>query len=143
MEETKDHKAAAEEEKEKECPDPLAPSGEGKPESLLADLHKCGAHYESLIKRTRQRLEDQVAQFEAERMAFEAMRAKLREGAPRLESRVKLNVGGKIFVTSLDTLCTREPNSFLAAMFSGEWKLDTDAKGAFFIDRYLVPLNTH
>ncbi len=100
MEVSKNH----EEENEKEL---LAPSGGREPESLLADLHKCGIHYESLIKRTRQRLADDVAQFEAERMAFETMRAKLREGAPRLSSQVKLNVGGKLFVTSLDTLCRR------------------------------------
>ena len=47
---------------------------------------------------------------------------------------VKLNVGGQHFTTSLQTL-TRDPNSMLAAMFSGRHKLETTEDGSFFIDR--------
>ena len=47
---------------------------------------------------------------------------------------VKLNVGGQHFTTSLQTL-TRDPNSILAAMFSGRHKLETTEDGSFFIDR--------
>ena len=46
---------------------------------------------------------------------------------------VKLNVGGQHFTTSLQTL-TRDPNSMLAAMFSGRHELET-TDGSFFIDR--------
>ncbi|OIT40603.1 fh protein interacting protein fip2 [Nicotiana attenuata] len=34
-------------------------------------------------------------------------------------SMVRLNIGGKKFCTTLDTLTQREPDSMLAAMFSG------------------------
>ena len=52
----------------------------------------------------------------------------------RIPSIVKLNVGGQYFTTSLQTL-TRDPNSMLAAMFSGRHKLETIGDGSFFIDR--------
>ena len=47
---------------------------------------------------------------------------------------VKLSVGGQHFPKSLQTL-TRDPNSMLAAMFSGRHKLETTEDGSFFIDR--------
>jgi hypothetical protein len=48
---------------------------------------------------------------------------------------VKLNVGGELFQTSLDTLLL-EPRSFFGAMFSGAWETNADENGAYFIDRY-------
>ena len=47
---------------------------------------------------------------------------------------VNLNVGGRRFTTSLQTL-TKDPNSMLAAMFSGKFELKPFEDGAFFIDR--------
>ena len=47
---------------------------------------------------------------------------------------VKLNVGGQHFTTSLQTL-TRDPNSMLAAMFSGRHEVQPTEDGSFFIDR--------
>lgn len=38
-------------------------------------------------------------------------------------SLVRLNVGGIFFCTYMDTLTEREPNSMLAAMFSGRHTL--------------------
>ena len=49
-------------------------------------------------------------------------------------STVKLNVGGHYFTTSLQTL-TKDPNSMLAAMFSGKFDTKPAEDGAFFIDR--------
>ena len=48
---------------------------------------------------------------------------------------VKLNVGGKIYQTTLSTLL-KDPNSMLSAMFSGRHELNQDEEdGAYFIDR--------
>ncbi|ELR13903.1 K+ channel tetramerization subfamily protein [Acanthamoeba castellanii str. Neff] len=52
----------------------------------------------------------------------------------RAGSRVKLDVGGVHFTTSLTTLMT-EPDSMLAAMFSGRHELEKDDDGRVFIDR--------
>ncbi len=50
-------------------------------------------------------------------------------------STVKLNVGGKIYKTTLDTL-RKDPDSMLCAMFSGMFELKADEEdGAYFIDR--------
>lgn len=50
------------------------------------------------------------------------------------EGRVKLDIGGHQFTTSLLTL-TRESDSMLAAMFSGRHCLKTESDGSYFIDR--------
>ena len=47
---------------------------------------------------------------------------------------IKLNVGGVLFSTSRSTL-QKDPDSMLAAMFSGRFKPMQDADGCFFIDR--------
>ena len=50
-------------------------------------------------------------------------------------STIKLNVGGKIYQTTLDTL-RKDPDSMLCAMFSGRFELTPDEKdGTYFIDR--------
>ncbi|XP_057947741.1 FH protein interacting protein FIP2 isoform X1 [Malania oleifera] len=49
---------------------------------------------------------------------------------------VSLNIGGKKFCTTVGTLTQREPDSMLAAMFSGRHSVVQDsAKGCIFIDR--------
>lgn len=47
---------------------------------------------------------------------------------------IKLNVGGVTFQTTRVTLVSH-PDSMLAAMFSGRYKLPADSKGHIFIDR--------
>nr|KAJ0224559.1 hypothetical protein LSAT_V11C100022790 [Lactuca sativa] len=49
---------------------------------------------------------------------------------------VRLNIGGKKFCTTVDTLTQREPHSMLAAMFSGRHTVCKDSeKGYVFVDR--------
>ena len=47
---------------------------------------------------------------------------------------IRLNVGGILFTTSLDTLLYDE-NSMLALMFSGRYNVEKDDEGWYFIDR--------
>ena len=47
---------------------------------------------------------------------------------------VKLNVGGHHFTTTVQTL-RKDPNSMLAAMFSGKFDTQPSEDGSFFIDR--------
>jgi len=49
-------------------------------------------------------------------------------------STVKLNVGGNYFTTSVQTLA-KDPNSMLAAMFSGKFEIKPSEEDTFFIDR--------
>ncbi|XP_059668589.1 FH protein interacting protein FIP2 isoform X3 [Cornus florida] len=49
---------------------------------------------------------------------------------------VRLNIGGKKFCTTVDTLTHREPDSMLAAMFSGRHTICHESeKGYVFVDR--------
>ena len=50
------------------------------------------------------------------------------------ESAIRLNVGGSIYQTSLETL-VKEPGSLLAQMFSTSFNLKRDSDGCYFIDR--------
>ena len=50
------------------------------------------------------------------------------------ETRIKLDVGGSTFTTSLHTL-KRDPDSMLAAMFSGRHELQKESDGSYFVDR--------
>ena len=47
---------------------------------------------------------------------------------------MRLSVGGVHFETSLETL-KKDPNSMLAAMFSGRHNVQKDEDGRYFIDR--------
>ena len=48
---------------------------------------------------------------------------------------IRLNVGGKIYETTLDTL-SKDPDSMLCAMFSGRFEFKANEReGAYFIDR--------
>ncbi|EAT42060.1 AAEL006374-PA [Aedes aegypti] len=59
---------------------------------------------------------------------------------------ISLNVGGKVFTTTLSTLLNKEPSSMLARMFAQEDAMcpsDKDAQGAYLIDRssqYFEPI---
>ena len=53
---------------------------------------------------------------------------------PKFPKIIRLNVGGIIFTTSLDTLLSDE-NSMLALMFSGKYNVEKDEEGRYFIDR--------
>ncbi|XP_020399277.1 FH protein interacting protein FIP2 isoform X8 [Zea mays] len=57
---------------------------------------------------------------------------------PSSSSPVLLNIGGKKYATTVETLMQREPDSMLAAMFSGRHTLHdhpTTGKGVVFVDR--------
>lgn len=56
------------------------------------------------------------------------------KGGEKIPAVIELNVGGRIFQTTLETI-TKYPQSFLGAMFSGRHKLNLDQKGRYFIDR--------
>ena len=64
--------------------------------------------------------------------SIDAMSKKLDQ--VHFSSTVKLNVGGQYFTSSIQTL-RKDPNSMLAAMFSGKFDTKPSEDGLFFIDR--------
>ena len=77
-------------------------------------------------------LKEDLEKVRQERAAFEEITKALNE--VHFGSSVKLNVGGKIYKTTLSTL-RKDPNSMLSAMFSGRHELKQDEDEAYFIDR--------
>ena len=76
--------------------------------------------------------EQEATRLRQEQESIDAMSKKLDQ--VHFSSTVKLNVGGQHFVTSVQTL-RNDPNSMLAAMFSGKFDPKPSEDGSFFIDR--------
>ncbi|XP_022810468.1 uncharacterized protein LOC111347493 [Stylophora pistillata] len=92
----------------------------------IADAQKLMAEAKDLLKQDL----DNARQ---EKAAIEEITKTLRQ--IHFSSKIKLNVGGKIYKTTLDTL-RKDPDSMLCAMFSGKFELKADEEdGAYFIDR--------
>ena len=77
-------------------------------------------------------IERETTRVRREQESIDAMSKKLDQ--VHFSSTVKLNVGGQHFVTSVQTL-RKDPNSMLAAMFSGKFDTKPSEDGSFFIDR--------
>ncbi|QDZ23026.1 hypothetical protein A3770_09p55440 [Chloropicon primus] len=92
---------------------------------------------EDILKRSksledlRQRVEREARELEDQKSRFESEKRSVRKYKESEAGRVRLNVGGERFETSIETL--REKSGFFKAMFSGAW--DTEASEVVFIDR--------
>lgn len=82
---------------------------------------------QSKLRRKKEKLEQEQAAFEQELKSMQELN-KIRE------SKVKLDIGGCVYTTSILTL-TKDSNSMLAAMFSGRHSLKQETDGSYFIDR--------
>ncbi|XP_078350446.1 uncharacterized protein LOC144635232 [Oculina patagonica] len=87
---------------------------------------------ENYIKEACKILQKEAARLRQEREAFDSMSKKL--DRVHFSSKINLDVGGHLFKTSVQTL-TKDPNSMLAAMFSGRFEMKPSEDGSFFIDR--------
>jgi len=86
-----------------------------------------------LVSEARNLLGQRLDDIRREKAAFEETTRVLNE--VHFGRTVKLNVGGKIYKTTLSTL-QKDPDSMLCAMFSGRHELKPDEEdGAYFIDR--------
>jgi len=77
-------------------------------------------------------LTEQIEKFEERVKNWEEATAKLQNS--HFPSKIKLDVGGRIFSTSLSNL-QRYPDSFFGVMFSGRWDSKPGEDGCYFIDR--------
>jgi len=78
-------------------------------------------------------LESEKKSIEKEKKEIQDFKNKL-NALVKTPQKIKLNVGGKIFTSSVLTL-TSEKSSLLAAMFNGQFDLKQDDDGEYFIDR--------
>ncbi len=93
------------------------------------------------IENERKRLRHEREQWEAERlrmqkdkMDYDAWKYRLGMRVAPKEGKVKLNIGGTLFVTLNSTLM-RHPHSLFGKMLAGEYGIAPDENGEYFIDR--------
>lgn len=92
----------------------------------LSDAQKLTDEAHDLLKQDLEKVRE-------EKSNFEKMIKTLNQ--VHFASTVKLNVGGKIYKTTLNTL-RKDPDSMLCVMFSGRYEVKVDEEdGAYFIDR--------
>lgn len=94
----------------------------------LVDLERISRFCDhAFTTRKKQRIEE----LEEKALVFEKKEQQLLEFEPK----IKLNVGGSLFLTTLQTM-TKIPNTYFAILFSGRWEPKFDpVDGSMFIDR--------
>ncbi|KAL9645042.1 hypothetical protein ABK040_004534 [Willaertia magna] len=76
----------------------------------------------------------QLQELEAKEKKFNSMLKEMEKVANLQSNKIKLNVGGKLFTTTKDTLMKYKDSFFFSMLSSGKWLPDED-DGAYFIDR--------
>ncbi|KAK4514213.1 uncharacterized protein ATC70_001801 [Mucor velutinosus] len=95
------------------------------------DLHsKIENSYHQLSKH----IADHQQHIIVEKQLFHKEQSIIKEIKRFQDEKIKLNVGGQLFETSLTTL-RKDPNSMLASMFSEDRTIQPDADNSYFIDR--------
>ncbi|XP_064603360.1 uncharacterized protein LOC135468840 [Liolophura sinensis] len=89
---------------------------------------------ETVLNEKLKKFKKGLADFLIEKKRLEEEMRKIEEMNKIAESKIKLNVGGHKFETSLDTM-TKDPQSVLGFMFSGRHPIKREADGSYFIDR--------
>ena len=90
---------------------------------------------EERLSSERNALEKDISDFREREEKFNQEIQQIEKMHKIKQKKIKLDVGGTIFSTSLATL-QRDPNTLLAAMFSGRHELELDEEdNSYFIDR--------
>lgn len=85
-----------------------------------------------LVASIKQNIEETVSVAANELNEWEQLKTNLAK--TRLHGRVQLDVGGRIFSTTVETL-TSEKDTYFTALLSKQWELEKDEQGRIFIDR--------
>lgn len=80
-------------------------------------------------------LDDQAGALQTSKNKFESTKVKVEGALDKFKGRVKLNVGGCKYETTLTTLTADGDDSMLGTMFSGRHDLHPGQGGEVFIDR--------
>ena len=86
------------------------------------------------LARSTDDLRRKTEEFDADVQRFEEELQHMKALHKIQTTRIKLDIGGHVYTTSMQTL-GRDPASMIAAMFSGKHELHSEADGSYFIDR--------
>lgn len=102
----------------------------------FAELKEKSDFHVSLASNIEKRTGELLEELEKAKVAFAATKDKVEHDLQKtFKGKVKLNVGGARFETTLTTLTADGDDSVLGAMFSGRHALHADEDGEVFIDR--------
>jgi hypothetical protein len=99
--------------------------------SLHADLDKQQQRYARLERELRDAYNEKERALQKEREDFELSTQRINTTVT--SSRIKLDVGGRIFSVTLDMML-KYPDSFFARLFSGRWEDKKTEDGVYFIN---------
>ena len=110
-------------------------------DSLQQEMRKENEELQRKKDKVQQRIQKERVTLQQEKDTFQHEKTKLQEEIRRMsevnkiqESRIKLDVGGHVYTTSMLTL-TKDQESMLALMFSGRHYVKKEEDGSYFIDR--------
>eukprot|EP01012_Entosiphon_sulcatum_P031629 TRINITY_DN4023_c0_g1_i1.p1 TRINITY_DN4023_c0_g1~~TRINITY_DN4023_c0_g1_i1.p1 ORF type:complete len:619 (+),score=138.41 TRINITY_DN4023_c0_g1_i1:65-1921(+) len=85
------------------------------------------------VQQEHAKLDNKKQELEAAKKELEDMQERMRDTASHAKHKVRLNVGGRLFVCTKDTLLVEENTFFWHLLAGANWKPDED--GEYFIDR--------
>lgn len=103
-------------------------------ENFLDEKSKAFAKDDEKLKLKREVHEKEEKDFQEQKQKFDEELKQMETLHTIQENKIKLDIGGQIYTTSLQTL-KRDADSMLAAMFSGRYELKKEADNSYFIDR--------
>ena len=118
--------------------EPVAPSLSDELATMKEHAEHIRHNHERLArvaKRIEQRLGTETKALEAAKVKFAETKVAVGGALDKCKGRVKLNVGGVKYETTLTTLTADGDSSMLGSMFSGRHELQTNDEGEVFIDR--------
>jgi hypothetical protein len=102
--------------------------------SFINDWHETMKVFSERSAKLEQSLNEQAEEMEYAKVRYVALQTKMNRARKNLKDKIRLNIGGTVFVTSLDTM-TLEKNTFFSAMFSEEFHQQPDDDGEYYVDR--------
>mmetsp|Transcript_30348 Transcript_30348/g.42610 ORF Transcript_30348/g.42610 Transcript_30348/m.42610 type:complete len:311 (+) Transcript_30348:16-948(+) len=102
-------------------------------ESTAADLKNEYDRLATSMLKLNQRIEEKIKTLEEKETHWNKIQIELNNNLAKQKTKIKLDVGGKIFATSKSTLVSMEGTYFHALLGSGNWQPEED--GSYFIDR--------
>jgi hypothetical protein len=102
--------------------------------SFIHDWQETMKVFSEHATKLEQSLQEQAEEMENAKVRYVELQTKMNQARKNLKDKIRLNIGGTVFVTSLDTM-TLEKNTFFSAMFSKEFHQQPDDDGEYYVDR--------
>ena len=114
--------------------DQLQKEMQNKKDLLQKEIQNAKDQLQKEKDKLQKEIQNEKDQLQKEKVQLQNEIQRMSEMNTICETRIKLDIGGHVYTTSTLTL-TRDPQSMLAAMFSGRHSVKKEEDGSYFIDR--------